>query len=72
MSGQNAPQGSHFYVMTLEKPGVLTAMRSGTFTPRPGTTRYDAFSEIYELITSANRDLYRANVVHFAIESNHL
>ncbi|MFB6984101.1 hypothetical protein [Streptomyces scopuliridis] len=73
MSRQNSQQqGSHFYVMTLEKPGLVSAMRTGTYTPAPGTTRNDAFNEIYELITSSNRDLYRAHVVFFTIESNQL
>ncbi|MFE4912472.1 hypothetical protein ACFRCX_13110 [Streptomyces sp. NPDC056652] len=73
MHRQNSQQqGTHFYVMTLEVPGVMTAMRTGTYTPAPGATRNDAFNELYELITGSSRDLYRANVVFFTMERNEL
>ncbi|MFF2061104.1 hypothetical protein ACFVWZ_04750 [Streptomyces sp. NPDC058200] len=72
MSCQNSQQGSHFYVLTLEKPGLMSATRTGTYTPAPGTTRNDAFNDIYDQLTSSNRDLYRANVVFFTIESNQI
>jgi hypothetical protein len=65
-------QGTHFFVLTVEKPGVVSAMQTGTYTPRPGGTRMDAFSDIYQAVTSDCPDLRRANVVFFSLEPNQL
>lgn len=63
-------QGSHFFVLTVEKPGVASATTSGCYTPPPGATRVDAFNALYAELTSSAPALYRANVVFFSLEPN--
>ncbi|MFD5113720.1 hypothetical protein ACFWNG_15605 [Streptomyces sp. NPDC058391] len=72
MSSLRPSQGSHFYVLTVDKPGLAASTRTGTYSPRPGATRADAFQELYDLVTSAYPHLAGANVTFFALERNQL
>jgi hypothetical protein len=65
-------QGTHFWVMSVDKPGVGSATRSGTYTPQPGDTRQDAFNEVFDAITSAHPSLRGATVLFFSLEPNGL
>ncbi|MEU9057019.1 hypothetical protein AB0D37_42735 [Streptomyces sp. NPDC048384] len=67
-----APEGTHFWVMSVEKPGLASATRSGTYTPPPGSTRQDAFDEIFDALTSAHPSLHGATVLFFSLEPNGL
>ncbi|MFD5014609.1 hypothetical protein [Streptomyces chartreusis] len=64
--------GTHFWVMSVDKPGVASATRSGTYTPRPGDTRQDAFDAIFDSITSGHPALSGATVLFFSLEPNRL
>ncbi|MFI6084617.1 hypothetical protein ACIBBB_27200 [Streptomyces sp. NPDC051217] len=65
-------QGSHFYVLTVEKQGLASATCSGSYTPPPGATRLDAFNALYQELTSSAPTLHRANVVFFSLEPNQI
>jgi hypothetical protein len=64
------PQGSHFWLMTLEIPGRFAFTSHGAYTPRPGESRQDAYEEIRAYIASQNPELERANVSFFAFDRN--
>ncbi|MEV4993125.1 hypothetical protein [Streptomyces niveus] len=63
-------QGSHFFVLTVEKPGLASATSSGSYTPPPRATRVDAFNALYAELTGSAPALHRANVVFFSLEPN--
>ncbi|QHY96702.1 hypothetical protein SSPS47_16470 [Streptomyces sp. S4.7] len=63
-------QGSHFFVLTVEKPGLASATSSGSYTPPAGATRLDAFNTHYAELTGSAPALQRANVVFFSLEPN--
>lgn len=63
-------QGSHFYVLTVEKQGLASATCSGSYTPPAGATRLDVFNTVYAELTSSAPTLQRANVVFFSLEPN--
>ncbi|MYS46063.1 hypothetical protein GTY23_33695 [Streptomyces sp. SID5998] len=65
-------QGTHHFVITLEKPGWLSVTQEGTFTPPPGSTRQDAYLSIYRAVTSQDPDLNGASVGFFLLEPNQL
>ncbi|MFD8391187.1 hypothetical protein ACFV2N_18810 [Streptomyces sp. NPDC059680] len=65
-------QGTHHFVITLEKPGLLSMTQEGTFTPPPGSTRQDAYALIYRAVTSQDPDLNGASVGFFMLEPNQL
>ncbi|WP_405501193.1 hypothetical protein OG501_20920 [Streptomyces niveus] len=65
-------QGSHFFVLTVEKPGLASATSSGSYTPPPGATRLDAFNALYKNVTGSAPTLDRANVVFFSLEPNQI
>ncbi|QGZ53343.1 hypothetical protein GPZ77_34500 (plasmid) [Streptomyces sp. QHH-9511] len=65
-------QGSHHWVMTLELPGRATVTDSNTWTPAPGSTRYDAFVGIRKALTDKHPELINAVCVFFSLERNTL
>ncbi|MPY57442.1 hypothetical protein [Streptomyces spongiae] len=65
-------QGTHFWVMSVEKPGLASATRSGTYIPRPDGTRQDAYQEIYTELTASHPSLRGATVMFFSLEPNGL
>ncbi|MET9725446.1 hypothetical protein [Streptomyces zaomyceticus] len=68
-------QGTHHWVMTLEVPngsGKAMTTSNGTFTPAPGYTRANAFTDIYDGLIQRNPQLRGSNVVFFSIEPNAL
>ncbi|MGW1287767.1 hypothetical protein ACWD4N_29765 [Streptomyces sp. NPDC002586] len=65
-------KGTHFWVLSVERPGLLSATQTGTYTPRPGSTREDAYHEIYAAVTGADPHLRGATVLHFSLELNQL
>ncbi|MFG3364700.1 hypothetical protein ACGF0K_06955 [Streptomyces sp. NPDC048156] len=65
-------QGTHFFVLTLNKPGELTVTQEGTCTPPPGATRQDMYRLLYDAVTSQDPDLSGAAVGFFSLEPNRL
>ncbi|GFH34316.1 hypothetical protein [Streptomyces pacificus] len=65
-------QGSHHYILTLDRPGRTGVTSHGTFTPLPGETRADAFSAIKEHVVQQHPDMAGAVTSFFAIEPNQL
>ncbi|MFK0114227.1 hypothetical protein [Streptomyces sp. NPDC091217] len=80
MTTQTAPaagnipqaQGTHHWILTLEKPGWFSMTQEGTFTPPPGTTRQDVYRFLYEAVTEQDADLHGASVGYFELTSNQL
>ncbi|WP_405635282.1 hypothetical protein OHB53_18325 [Streptomyces sp. NBC_00056] len=66
------PQGTHFFVLTLNKPGELMVTQEGTCTPQPGATRQDMYRLLYDAVTSQDPDLSGAAVGFFSLEPNRL
>ncbi|MFG2801634.1 hypothetical protein [Streptomyces pseudovenezuelae] len=64
--------GPLFWVLSVDKPGVVSTTRSGTYTPRPDATREDAYLEIYQEVTTSHPALRGATVVFFSLEPNRL
>lgn len=65
-----AAQGTHFWVMTLELPGLAAMTKNGTYTPPAGTTRYDAYQAIRRHVTAEHPEMAHANTMFFALEPN--
>ncbi|MEU0443444.1 hypothetical protein ABZ202_27545 [Streptomyces sp. NPDC006186] len=65
-------QGTHHFVITLEKPGRLSFTQEGTFTPPPGATRQDAFRHIVQSVFDQYPHLKEAAVGFFLLEPNQL
>lgn len=66
------PQGSHFFLITLDLPGRASFTTYGTFTPPPGATRQDVYLHLREFVTRDESSMRRANVSYFLLESNQL
>ncbi|MFH9870955.1 hypothetical protein ACH4NT_33385 [Streptomyces lydicus] len=66
------PQGSHHWVITLEKPGRVSGSWYGAYTPPTGATRHDVFKVLKSGIEAENPELAGATVVFFALEPNQL
>jgi hypothetical protein len=66
------PQGSHFFLMTLEVPGYASFTTDGTFTPPAGATRQDVYTHLRDYVTEDKPDMRGANVTYFLLEPNHL
>ncbi|MFB6680265.1 hypothetical protein ACFCWG_49380 [Streptomyces sp. NPDC056390] len=66
------PQGTHFFVLTLNKPGELTVTQEGTCTPPPGATRQDMYRLLYDAVTTQDSNLSGASVGFFSLEPNRL
>ena len=67
-----APFGTHFWVMSVEKPGLASVTRTGTYTPQPDSTREAAFAEIYQHVSEISPHLRGATVLFFSLERNTL
>lgn len=69
-------QGTHFWFMSLIVPGASgfsTYRRSGNFTPKPGTTRVDAFELLLNAVKQQSPELrHDAVVISFDIQPNEL
>ncbi|MGW5479687.1 hypothetical protein [Streptomyces sp. NPDC004008] len=65
-------QGTHHFLITLEKPGRLSMTQEGTITPPPGSTRQDAYLLIYRAVTEQDSALHGASVGFFLLEPNQL
>ncbi|MFE2303297.1 hypothetical protein ACFXAW_34465 [Streptomyces sp. NPDC059445] len=61
-----------FWVLSVDKPGLVSTTRSGTYTPRPGATREDAYQEICQEVTASHPALRGATVLFFSLELNRL
>ncbi|MFJ3989914.1 hypothetical protein ACIPWY_14810 [Streptomyces sp. NPDC090032] len=66
------PAGTHFFVLTLNRPGEVTVTQEGTCTPPPEATRQDMYRLLYDAVTSQNPDLSGAAVGFFSLEPNRL
>ncbi|GAA4025385.1 hypothetical protein [Streptomyces plumbiresistens] len=64
--------GTHFWVLSVDKPGRVSTTRSGTYTPAPGSTRESVYRDIYLAITDADPILRGATVLFFSLEPNRL
>ncbi|MFF1723719.1 hypothetical protein [Streptomyces sviceus] len=64
--------GTHFWVLSVDKPGRVSTTRSGTYTPAPGSTRESAYQDIYLSVTNADPILRGATVLFFSLEPNRL
>ncbi|PWI15569.1 hypothetical protein DI272_16360 [Streptomyces sp. Act143] len=65
-------QGTHHFVLTLEKPGQFSMTQEGTFTSPPGSTRQDAYVAIYRSVTEQDPHLRGASVGFLQLEPNQL
>ncbi|MCX4575904.1 hypothetical protein ABZT03_04435 [Streptomyces sp. NPDC005574] len=65
-------QGTHFFVLSLEKPGLLSMTQEGTCTPAPGATRKDMYQQLYQAVTAQDPALSGATVLFFSLERNQL
>ncbi|MDQ1046819.1 hypothetical protein [Streptomyces sp. V4I2] len=68
----SAPLGTHFWVMSVEKPGLASVTRTGTYTPQPDSTREAAFADIYQFVGESAPQLRGATVLFFSLERNTL
>ncbi|MFD7201266.1 hypothetical protein [Streptomyces sp. NPDC059893] len=64
--------GTHFFVLTLNKPGEFTVTQEGTCTPPPGATRQDMYRLLYDAVTTQDPNLSGASVGFFSLEPNRL
>ncbi|MFF4011451.1 hypothetical protein [Streptomyces sp. NPDC001717] len=69
---QAAEQGSHMWVMTLEKPGRGMTTQYGTWTPPAGATRHDVFAALRGHIVAEHPEMASANTIFFSLEPNRL
>ncbi|MGW3442010.1 hypothetical protein [Streptomyces sp. NPDC001076] len=65
-------QGTHHWILTLEKPGRFSMTQEGTFTPSPGSTRQDVYHFIYQAVTEQDANLRGASVGYFELAPNQL
>ncbi|GAA5615648.1 hypothetical protein CP981_17540 [Streptomyces platensis] len=65
-------QGTHQWVITLEKPGRVSGSWYGAYTPPAGATRHDVFTVLKSGIEAENPELAGATVIFFALEPNQL
>ncbi|MFB7867333.1 hypothetical protein [Streptomyces sp. NPDC056069] len=65
-------QGTHHWVMTLDLPGRACVTESSTWTPSPGTTRHDAYTQIRAALVSQHPEMRQAVCVFFSLERNTL
>ena len=75
MSNEPQQQGTHFYVLTRQKPvngGVAMATWYGAITPNPGSTRLDIYQWLLADTDQKSPHMAGANTVHFSLEPNQL
>ncbi|WP_121830155.1 hypothetical protein [Streptomyces sp. S1] len=65
-------QGTHVYVLTLQNSQHSACTVSGTYTPSPGVTRYDALTQLRIDVVRQYPSMEGAVVLYFALEPNHL
>ncbi|MGW2364819.1 hypothetical protein ACWCZ5_04445 [Streptomyces sp. NPDC001667] len=65
-------QGSHLYILTLDKPGDVSGSWHGTWTPPHGATRWDALVQLKEQIEKADPRFAGSTIAFFALEPNQL
>ncbi|WP_371670071.1 hypothetical protein OG985_21995 [Streptomyces sp. NBC_00289] len=65
-------EDTHFFVLTLEKPGRFSMTQEGTCTPPPGSSRRDMYRLIYQSVTAQDPNLSGASVGFFSMEPNRL
>ncbi len=68
----STPQGSHHYVLSLEKPGSISGSWNGTYTPPAGATRQECYTAIKAYIEAQNPAITGAVVIFFSFEPNAL
>ncbi|QFQ97754.1 hypothetical protein F9278_17690 [Streptomyces phaeolivaceus] len=71
MSAQ-AVQGTHLYILTLEKPGLMSVTRNGTLTPEEGSTEQDVLSQVYGSVTGQDPRLAGACINFWLLKPNRL
>ncbi|MER6092427.1 hypothetical protein [Streptomyces bluensis] len=78
-SSTGRPQGTHFYVMTIQNQvrtpagnGIAVHTQSQDFTPDPGWTRADIYNAAYNAIVRVNPQLSGGNVIVWSLEPNQL
>ncbi|MDX2559336.1 hypothetical protein PV371_06700 [Streptomyces sp. TX20-6-3] len=68
----NTQQGTHIYVLTLQNRQQSACTISGTYTPPPGTTRYDILAQLRFDAVRQYPSMEGAVVLYFALETNDL
>ena len=63
---------THFWVLSVERPGLVSVTRTGTCTPTAGRTRESVFADLYAHVTGADPHLRGATVLYFSLEPNRL
>ncbi|MCC9312082.1 hypothetical protein LN042_34345 [Kitasatospora sp. RB6PN24] len=74
-SNPAAEQGTHFYVLTLQKPaghGMAIATTSGTHTPPAGWTTHDFYLAARDDLERSQPELRGGVVVFFDVRPNQL
>ncbi|MEU8683002.1 hypothetical protein [Streptomyces sp. NPDC048611] len=72
MTAQTEPSTYH-WVITLTASNGDIATLEGTYTPRPGKNRQDAYLTIYRAaIDSLGRNYTNASVTHWSLDRNEL
>ncbi|MFF4736330.1 hypothetical protein ACFY2W_10615 [Streptomyces sp. NPDC001262] len=65
-------QGSHMYLLTLDKPGQVSGSWHGTWTPPPGATRHDVLVQFTKEIEEEDPRFVGATIAFFSLEPNQL
>lgn len=68
------PQGTHFWLLTIQWPGDAntTGTYSGVWTPASGMTRMDAFKYLLERVAVGNAGARGGTVLAFDLHPNEL
>ncbi|GAA3032423.1 hypothetical protein FHS39_002563 [Streptomyces olivoverticillatus] len=64
------PQGTHFFLITLDVPGRMQFTSHGTYNPPEGVTRQDAYLAIRQHVVESRPEFQQANVAFFAFDRN--
>jgi hypothetical protein len=65
-------QGTHLFILTLDKPGVMSVTRNGTLTPNEGATEQDVLTGIYRSVTEQDPRLAGACITFWLLKPNHI
>ncbi|MFK0114956.1 hypothetical protein [Streptomyces sp. NPDC090994] len=63
-------QGTHLYILTLEKPGLASVTLNGTLTPHEGSTEQDVLTQIYGSATEQDPRLAGACITFWLLKPN--
>ncbi|MFI0925134.1 hypothetical protein ACH4TP_14545 [Streptomyces sp. NPDC021012] len=66
----NQPQGTHMYALSLQNSQMSACTVSGTYTPPPGTTRFDILTQLRLDAVRQYPSMEGSIVVYFALEPN--